>query len=378
MMRIKKFVAPNVKDAIAQVKTEFGDDAIILSQKKIKVNEDREGIEVTAAIDKSEELKNNKDSFIQHLKKTSAQSSASSTASGMQFTILQKEVEFISERMDLLINHIKYENLPHIPKSLQKKVKSLIAGGVKPSLANSIIEELVLNLKGEDFLNEELIEEKLILKIKSMLQISGPLKFNNNVPATVVIIGPSGAGKTTIAAKLAAINKYKSKKNVCLISADSYRIAAKEQLKSFAEIAKIRFESIYNNSELLDLINQLQSFDLIIIDTAGINPRDMKKMVSLKEMIKVAKADEIHLVLSLTSKESYLRDVIRNFSILSYDSIIYSKIDETNTYGEILNIATDYEKKISYLTNGQSIPEDIITADRKELAELILNKYGNN
>ncbi|MDD3050746.1 MAG: hypothetical protein PHR06_06320 [Candidatus Cloacimonetes bacterium] len=377
-MRIKKFVAPNVKDAIAQVKTEFGDDAIILSQKKIKVNEDREGIEVTAAIDKSEELKNNKDSFIQHLKKTSAQSSASSTASGMQFTILQKEVEFISERMDLLINHIKYENLPHIPKSLQKKVKSLIAGGVKPSLANSIIEELVLNLKGEDFLNEELIEEKLILKIKSMLQISGPLKFNNNVPATVVIIGPSGAGKTTIAAKLAAINKYKSKKNVCLISADSYRIAAKEQLKSFAEIAKIRFESIYNNSELLDLINQLQSFDLIIIDTAGINPRDMKKMVSLKEMIKVAKADEIHLVLSLTSKESYLRDVIRNFSILSYDSIIYSKIDETNTYGEILNIATDYEKKISYLTNGQSIPEDIITADRKELAELILNKYGNN
>jgi len=379
-MKIKKFIASSMKEAITQIKNEFGDDAIILSQKKIKVKdqpENPDAVEVTAAIDKKESNEQQVISeFSPMLKQSVSGKSTVGQISNFQIDAMQKELEYLSERMEILVNHIKYENLPHIPKSLQKKVRNLIGNGIRPSLANSLIEELVLNLKGEDFLNEELIDEKLILKIKNMMQVSGPVKFNKDVSTVIVLIGPTGVGKTTVAAKLAAMNKYKAGKNVALVSADSYRIAAKEQLRAFADIAKIRFESVYNPSDLTHTINSLQDYDLIIIDTAGINPKDMKKMVALKDMIKVSKADEIHLIVSITEKEDYIRENIRGFTVLNYSSLIYTKIDETLSFGEILNISSDFDKKISYLTNGQSIPEDIIIADRKDIAMLILR--GNN
>ncbi len=375
-MKIKKFVAPSMHVALGQIKVEFGEDAIILNSKRIKNKEHpewKDAVEVTAAIDKKEN-KNNlvKDSFSNSLNSASIVKNEPRNLPNYQFGILQKELDTIGERMEFLINHIKYNQLPHLPKILQQKALSLTAHGIDPSLLNSLIEDILLHLKGEELLQSDLVDQKLVRKLKNKLQVTGPVKFNRNQPSVVLIAGPTGVGKTTTVAKLAAFYKYSYSKKVALVSVDSYRIAAIEQLKTFAEIANIHFDSAYDNHELLDKMKKLQSFDLIIIDTAGINPQNMKKMISLKETIRVAKVDEVHLTLSLTTRSNDLKDIMKKFSIIHFTGIILTKLDETNTFGDIFNLAVEFNKPYSYLTFGQNIPDDLNLADRKDLASTIL------
>jgi len=320
-MKIKKFVASSMTEAMNLIKKEFGDEAIILNTKNIKPeNGSKKNIlEVTAAIEQTQPEKKDNALFNQRLTEATTKSEVSGI-SNFQFNVLKKEVDYISERLDLMVNHIKYENLPHIPKLLQTRAKKLIKNEVHPSMANSIIETVFTNLKGEELLEEDLIDEKILLKIKSILQVSD---------------------------------------------------------KTQKRALKRAFDAAYNNQDLVEKINLLQNYDLILIDTAGMNPKEMKKMIQMKELIRLTKADEIHLILSSTTKESDMRDVIKNYSVIPFKYLIFSKLDETNTFGSLLNIASDIDKPISYLTYGQSIPDDFILADRTELAKTILRgKYG--
>jgi len=382
-MKIKKFIAPSMQEALKQIKKEFGDDAIILSNKSIEHPEWRHAVEITAAIEKKDEVIENSEqpsfqSFVPKSASVPPVNNIPGTILQSQINVLQKDVEYLRERLDFLINQIKYDHLPQIPKTLQDLLKLLNTNGVNLSLANSMIEEIFTSLKGEELLEEELINNKILTKIKNYLQITGPIKFNEKQSTIVLVVGPTGSGKTTTIAKLAALYKYTYSRKVALISADSYRIAAMEQLKSFAEIAKIPFTAVYNNSDLIDKINGMKRYELILVDTAGVNPKNMKQMVNLKETIKVAKADEIHLALSITTKYTDLQDNIKNFTMIPFSGIILTKMDETSGTGDILNLAADFEKPYSYITHGQDIPEDITLANRNELAQIIVRgKYGN-
>ncbi len=368
-----------MQEALKLIKKEFGDDAIILSSRSIEDKDHPEWknpIEVTAAIDKKEEQE--KPIFNNLVQKAIQQKPEPTSVSNAQFNTLQKDISFINDRIELILNHIKYENLPHIPKTLQNISKSLMNNGVSASIANNIIEEIFMNLRGEDLMEEDLVEQKVGSKLKNYIQITGPIKFNQGVPTIVLVAGPTGAGKTTTIAKLAALYKYTYSKKVALVSVDSYRIAAMEQLKAFADIAKIHFESAYSNNDLIEKINKLQRFDLILIDTAGLNTRNMKQMVSLKETIRIARADEIHLILSLTTRLNDLRETVKNFSMIPYHGIIITKLDETSGFGDIINLSSEIDKPYSYISYGQNIPEDLSLANRNELAQIIIRgKYGN-
>ena len=383
-MKIKKFIAPSMQEALKQIKKEFGDDAIILSNRSVEDKEHPEwknAVEITAAIEKKDEPSSEKPKFNDFVERSVSQSPAntiSGTAMQSQLNVMQKEIGYLRDRIDFLINQIKYDHLPHIPKALQEMLKLLNNNGVNLTIANSMIEDIFTSLKGEELLEEELIFNKLLSKIKHYLQITGPIKFNQNQTTVVLIMGPTGSGKTTTIAKLAALYKYTYSRRVALISADSYRIAAMEQLKAFAEIAKIPFVPVYNNNDLTEKINSLRKYELILIDTAGINSKNMKQMVALKETIRIAKADEIYLTLSSTTKYSDLAENLKNFSMIPFNGLIFTKLDETNSMGDMLNIAVDFEKPYSYITFGQDIPEDITLANRNELAQIILRgKHGN-
>jgi flagellar biosynthesis protein FlhF len=381
-MKIKKFIAPSMQEALKQIKKEFGDDAVILGNKSVDHPEWRNAVEITAAIDKKEEPQVSvTPGFQAYVPKSVPVTTPTSISSSMvqsQVDVLRKDIEYLRERMDFLINQIKYDHLPHIPKTLQEMLKLLNNNGVKLSVANTIIEDIFTSLKGEELLEEDLIMSKLMSKIKHYLQITGPIKFNEKHPTIVLVMGPTGAGKTTTVAKLAALYKYTYSRKVALISADSFRIAAMDQLKAFSEIAKIPFLPVYSNEDLIEKINSLKKYELILIDTAGLNPRNMKQMVGLKETIKIAKADEIHLVLSITTRYNDLVESLKCFSLISYDGIILTKMDETTGMGDILNLSSDFDRPYSYITFGQDIPEDISLANRNELAQFIVRgKYGN-
>jgi len=370
-----------MQEALKQIKKEFGDDAIILSNKSIEDKnhpEWKSAVEVTAAIDKKEDQLETKPVFNSLIQKSSIQTTQSNNIMQSQLNSLSKDVEYLRERMDFLINQIKYDHLPHIPRNLQNLLKLLNNNGVNLSLANSFVEDIFSSLKGEELLEEDLVLNKIQAKIKHNLQITGPIKFNQNHPTVVLLMGPTGTGKTTTIAKLAALYKYTYSRKVALISADSFRIAAMEQLKSFAEIAKIPFTPAYNNSDLIEKINNMQKYELILIDTAGLNSKNMKQMVGLKETIRISKADEIYLTLSLTTRYSDISDNLKSFGMIPYTGIILTKLDETSGMGDILNMSVEYEKPFSYITYGQDIPEDISLANRNELAQIILRgKYGN-
>jgi len=380
-MKIKKFIAPSMQEALKQIKKEFGDDAIILSNRSVEHPEWKNAVEITAAIDKKDEPQAEKAPFQSYMERpaTPAAGSITTTVIQSQLNSMSKEIEYLRDRIDFLINHIKYEHMPHIPKNLQDVLKLLNKNGVNLTLANNMVEDIFTSLSGEELLDEDMIIKKLNNKIKHFLQITGPIKFKPNQTTIVLIIGPTGSGKTTTIAKLAALYKYTYSRKVALVSADSYRIAAMEQLKAFAEIAKIPFVAVYNNNDLIDKINTLRKYELVLIDTTGLNAKNMKQMVTLKETIRIAKADEIHLALSMTTKYTDLSDSIKNFNMIPYDGIILTKVDETEGMGDILNIAADFEKPYSYITFGQDIPDDISLANRNELAQIILRgKHGNN
>ena len=166
-MKIKKFVAKSVPVAMQMIKTEFGEDAIILNQKKIKSKAHPDwinAIEVTAAIDNKEESEKAVSSFSAKLNYHENKQTATPPSNNYQIEILQKDVDSINEKMEMLINHIKFESLMHIPKILQKKAKNLIQNDVHPTIANKLVEDIHTNLKGEELLESELIDDKLINK----------------------------------------------------------------------------------------------------------------------------------------------------------------------------------------------------------------------
>lgn len=382
-MKIKKFTAKNMQEAMKLIKQEFGDDAIILNSKNVKDKEHPENknlIEITAAIDKKESSGRDVSppKFSSSLKAVSSELKAStSKIDSFQLNLIQKDLDFVCERVELLVNHIKYKNLPHIPKILQQRVKTLINNGVYQTLANSLIEEVFLNLKGEELLQADLVDDKLINKIKTYIQISGPVKLNKNQPAVVAVIGSTGVGKTSTVAKLAILYKYRYSRSVALLSVDNYSITAMDQLKSLAEIAKIDFIGVYSNNELVEKMKKLKNYEIIFIDTPGINYRDMKKMINLKDVLRISKADEVHLAISISTKTQDICNTIKNFNTVNFSNIIYTKLDETEQFGDILNISKDFDKPISYLTFGQTVPDDLSLADRKEIAMTILRgKYG--
>lgn len=192
----------------------------------------------------------------------------------------------------------------------------------------------------------------------------------------VSFIGPTGVGKTTTMAKIAASFALDKDKNVGLITADTYRIAAVEQLKTYSEIIDIPFAVCYSSSKLQSLItSQFNHCDLILIDTPGSSWRDKEQLKRLNGYVNHDFIDEVHLLLSLNTKSRDLRNIISKFSALNPDRALLTKIDETSSYGDILNIKENYNLPLSYLTCGQDVPEDLEIADFETIYKYLFGDF---
>lgn len=247
----------------------------------------------------------------------------------------------------------------------------LTEAGVSASLAQDLLDLLPdMSAWGEEA-RRPLALTALKDLIRRRVQTTGGLTLTPGRLKAIALIGPTGVGKTTTIAKLAAHYALVEKKKVGLLTVDTYRIAAVEQLKTYSQIIDIPVAVAYTPAEVLPAIAQFQGFDLLLIDTAGRSQKNIMQVGELKAMLEPLQC-ETHLVLSAQIKESDMIEAAERFSAARVDHLLFSKLDETSSYGTLLNVADKTGIPLSYFTVGQKVPEDIETADGGRLAEMIL------
>lgn len=190
----------------------------------------------------------------------------------------------------------------------------------------------------------------------------------------IVLVGPTGVGKTTTIAKLAGKFSLIDKKRVGLITIDTYRIGAVEQLKTYADIMNIPFKVIFTLNQIETALESMKDCDVILIDTTGRSSKNIMQISELRAFVEKIKTDNIHLVLSCTTKNKDIDSIVQGYSVLGYNNIIITKLDETSTYGSILNILYSAKKPLSFITTGQNVPEDIKNISASEISSLILGE----
>lgn len=242
-------------------------------------------------------------------------------------------------------------------------------------ISQHVLEDMISKLNGTEILapqNSIKALKALEKYVRKAIRIANGITLYSDKPKIVALIGPTGVGKTTTLAKIAAKFVLEEGAKVALITADTYRISAVEQLKTYSDILGLPLEIVYNPQALQEAIEKHRDKQLILLDTAGRSQYNAYQMKELSELLNIDADIEKHLVMSATTKTSDGLELLDNFSLCKPDRVIFTKVDETKTHGIILNILHRRKAALSYLTNGQSVPDDIEPASIEKLAELLL------
>jgi flagellar biosynthesis protein FlhF len=283
-----------------------------------------------------------------------------------------REISSLKTQVEQLTKEFSQD--PQYPPALDVHYKSLVEAGVSKALAREIIGAAHTELAKDDFDDEDVVMEKLQEKLGKLIKLSGPIKLNGSGARTIALIGPTGVGKTTTIAKLAAHYSIKEKRSVALITADTYRIAAVEQLKTYADIIGVTLDVALTPSELRRAVRNHSDKDIIFVDTAGRSQLNQTRLVELKSFIEAAEPDENHLLISATTDRQEVFNIIEKFGCINVSSFIFSKVDECAAPGIIFNVLSASEKPISYITTGQDVPDDIEVASEERLLDLLYRK----
>jgi flagellar biosynthesis protein FlhF len=214
----------------------------------------------------------------------------------------------------------------------------------------------------------------LIDAFSSVIKTAGPLRMKKNGPRIIALVGPTGVGKTTTTAKLAAMYAMHKGAKVALVTTDNFRVGAFEQLKTYSKIMGVPLEIAVTSQDLAKATETHADKDLIIIDTAGRSPKDHGRLDELKALLDSGLDIEMHLCLSATTRDKELADAITNFSVLPISSLLFTKLDEAENLGSIVNTHHRSKLPLSYFTNGQMVPEDIVVATPRKLANLVMKE----
>jgi flagellar biosynthesis protein FlhF len=265
------------------------------------------------------------------------------------------------------------EKSRQFPRWLDHLKEKLIANEVDEKIADQMLEETLKASDPEtlaDFEGTLLAFQKTI---SSTIVAQGSLKGAQN-PRILALAGPTGVGKTTTLAKLAATSNLLDKERVGLISADTYRIAAIDQLKTFAGILDIPLKVVFSPAELREALDEYRDMDRIYLDTAGRSPNHDERMEELRELIAAHNEIDCHLVIAATTRPKDMQLICDRFRPANYSRFIFTKIDETTALGPVLSTMYTEGLPASYLTNGQSVPDDIILGEESDLLGLVLRK----
>lgn len=329
-MKIKKYIADDFQEALKMIKAEMGSNALILHQHRIRERGikglfKKSKVEVVAAVE------DNPYNFSKEV-------------------ITKSDINELKNLIKTIATNKSSEIYENGVKSITSK---LVEYGIENELSQLLGE-------GIDKLND-VGKEVLKKRIKAFLGAPQPLDSERS--KKVLFIGPTGVGKTTTVAKIASHLILNEGKKVMLVTADVFRIAAVDQLKSYGDILGVPVKVVGNIFEFHKLQPEFEDYDVVLIDTAGRSHKDEKRINELKTFIKYAECDEIFLCLSATTRSQDLKEVINRYDFAGNYKLIFTKLDETDNYSSILNAVYYSGRPISYFTNGQIVPDDLMLAD---------------
>lgn len=356
---LKSYKGRNLEDALLKVKADLGPSALVV---ETRGNGAKGGIEVLAAPD-TKRLGQGRSKMLPMPAATDGSDLAGETQ-------LRVEDELVSIRSTL--QTLTRLVSPNLPGQFGKIRDRLQEQEVQPSLALSLIEEGMGQLKPAQFTDDRAITESVAAVMASKITAAGPIQTGNNGCKVVSLVGPTGVGKTTTIAKLSATHTLGEQHKVGVITVDTYRVAAVEQLKAFAEMLGIPFRVVFTPSELRLAVENMAGLDLVLIDTVGRSHWDRIRIQELKGFLQAVAQVEVFLVMSAGAKYTDSKDVVSNFSIVNPSRLVFTKIDETSSFGGLFNLATECDKPVSYLTTGQEVPDDIEVAEPRRIADLVL------
>lgn len=258
-----------------------------------------------------------------------------------------------------------------------KALQDLVAGGVEKKLARHLVRTAAFELSPEQQRDEALIQEKIAEQMMNEIQVADLLgnigaSSGHSTCAVVTLVGPTGVGKTTTIAKIASLAILEKKLRVGLINLDSYKVAAADQLNTYAKIMNVPFRSVNTKEELNQAIYDFASLDLVLIDTTGRSQKDQESLLQLRHMLNGIERSRNVLMISATTKDSDIHEVVSRFKLFNPAGLVFSKLDETSVYGCIYNVQRRSGLPLLYFTVGQRVPEDIEKASGERLVDLIV------
>jgi flagellar biosynthesis protein FlhF len=373
-MIIKRYIVNNMNEAMTRIRYELGKDAVIISQRKIRKSGimgffSKKILEVTAAV---ENVKKNEDDVadsIEAIKKVVEQEALRNNNSEK---ILEKKETNASQNNEEIVKEMQEmknllsEMMNKSPEKTQRRTKLQIKLE-ESDLNEKLVKKVMAKAKTIEGDMDELQKGKL--SIEKLITTS-----KAKMEGAVVLVGPTGVGKTTTIAKLAGRLSLLEKKKVGLITIDTYRIGAVEQLKTYADIMNIPFKVVFTMKEMEKAVESMKSCDVILIDTTGRSCKNTMQISELRAFIEKVNTDNIHLVISCTTKNRDVTSIVEGYKALNYNNVIITKLDETSTYGSMLNILDAAKKPLSFITTGQNVPDDIKTITAAEVSSLVVGE----
>lgn len=404
-MQLQTFKAPTMAECLTQVKTSLGTDAIILHTRTYQLRHwmglrRKEVVEITAGkgmnigrrprpgqTEAAKQAVNDshpggtydrRGTVRQPESRPQAAPGPKSlldtpVATGAAIVGLTNEVTTLKQMLKDFMAVNRQKHAPSIPEELQEHYDLLVRNLVNAETAEQILRTIHRQVRAEVLAQPSVVREKIAEQLEKLLPVAGPIRRSRtDGPHVVALVGPTGVGKTTTLAKLAANLKLRERRKVGLITLDTYRIAAVDQLRRYAEIIGAPLKVVGSADELQTAIASMADLDFILIDTAGRSPKDQLKLSELKRVLEVASPDEVHLVLTATASEACIELAAAHFSEVRVDRVIFTKLDEAANLGVLLNVVQKVNKNVSYVTTGQDVPDDIEVAQSRRLAQLVM------
>ncbi|MGA2031534.1 MAG: flagellar biosynthesis protein FlhF [Thermoguttaceae bacterium] len=374
-MELKTYRARTMQEALAMVWRELGSDAAVLHTREIPTRRlfgcfpGPRQIEITASCEV------NVPSRMPQAGRLPAQIEKSPSTAPPQGSVppsMQTQIDELQNMVKQLCRRGRPGHREDLPEELFRLFTDLLDSDLGEDLARELVERIRSESRGSRLTDLVLAKARIARMIEAEIAVAGPIQVTPGHCRLAALVGPTGVGKTTTIAKLAAHYRLREKRRVGLITVDTYRIAAVEQLRTYADIIDLPMQVVSTPREMREAVRRMDSLDLVLLDTAGRSPKDEVRIQELKAFLSEADADEVHLVLSSVTGARPLEQTAERFAAVGTTALILTKLDEATGLGNILPLVRSAGLPLSYLTNGQNVPDDIETADARRLAQLIL------